>query len=226
MKKLFTVLMLVLALNFVAVAAAGGWLWKTGQIDKAKILKIKEVLFPPPPPPAPPDAAAQAAAAAATRPTLQLDELIAKMAGRPATEQMDFIQHTFDAQMLQMDRRQRELMDLQRQVDLANQKLAQDRANYEKQQQALTAREREAARLETDKGFQDTLALYNAMPSKQVKTIFMTLSEGTVEQYMDAMEPRVAAKIIKEFKTPEETAFIQRVLERIRQSQLSDGKSS
>jgi glutaredoxin 2 len=225
MKKLFTVLVLVLALNFIAVASAGGWLWKTAQIDKAKILKIKEVLFPPPPPP-PPDTAALNASAAATRPTLRLDEMIAKMAGRSATEQIDFIQHTFDAQMLQLDRRQRELMDLQRQVDLANQKLAADRANYEKQQEALTAREREADRLETDKGFQDTLSLYNAMPAKQVKSIFMTLSEATVQQYMDAMEPRVAAKIIKEFKTPEETAFIQRVLERIRQSQLSDGKSS
>ena len=64
------------------------------------------------------------------------------------------------------------------------------------------------------------------MPAKQVKSIFMTLSEQTVQQYLQAMDTRTAGKIIKEFKTPDETAFIERVLERIRQSQVSstDGK--
>jgi glutaredoxin 2 len=223
MKKMLTVLVLALALNFIAAAGGVGWLYRTGHLDKSKLKQIREVLFPPPPPPAP---VQNVADEATTRPSLRLEEMMAKLTGRSAAEQVDYIQHTFDAQMLQLDRRQRELADLQRQVDLANQKLAQDRQAFEQQQQALVAREQEASKLETDKGFQDTLALYTAMPSKKVKEIFLTLSEDTVEQYLDAMEPRTAAKIIKEFKTPSETAFIQRVLERMRMSQAtSDGKS-
>ena len=59
------------------------------------------------------------------------------------------------------------------------------------------------------------------MPPKQVKLIFMTLNESTVQEYLTAMDTRTAGKIIKEFKTPDETAFVQRILERIRQAQVS-----
>ena len=54
------------------------------------------------------------------------------------------------------------------------------------------------------------------MPGKQVKTIFMSLDEETMRQYLQAMEPRVAAKIMKEFKSQEETARIQKVMEAMR----------
>jgi hypothetical protein len=54
------------------------------------------------------------------------------------------------------------------------------------------------------------------MPAKQVKTVFMTLDDETVRNYLRAMQPRQASKIIKEFKTPEETARVQRVMEQMR----------
>jgi hypothetical protein len=73
--------------------------------------------------------------------------------------------------------------------------------------------------LADDKGFQDSLALYNTMPGKQVKTIFMSLDDATVQQYLQSMTPRSAGRIVKEFKTPEETARIERVLERMRQAE-------
>jgi hypothetical protein len=221
MKKIFTVLMLTLALNFLVAIGGVGWLFRSGHLDKAKITQIKLILFPPPAPPAP---AQPAADAATTRPTLRLDELLAKMAGQSAIEQVDTIQQTFDAQMLILDRREREIADLKQQVDLANQKLSVDRAAFQKQLDALNTREQESARLAGDKGFQDSLQLYTAMQPKQVKSIFMQLDEQTVENYFDAMEPRAAAKIIREFKTPDEIAFIQRILERMRQAS-ADGKS-
>ena len=64
----------------------------------------------------------------------------------------------------------------------------------------------------------DTLTLYNSMQAKQVKTIFATLDDDTVVRFLSAMQPRTAAKIVKEFKSPEETARIQRVMERMRQN--------
>jgi multidrug efflux pump subunit AcrA (membrane-fusion protein) len=135
---------------------------------------------------------------------------------------VQFLQHAFDAQVAQLDRRQRELNDLQRQVDLARQQLARDRQSLETQQQALNAREQEAARLAADKGFQDSLQLYLSMPSRQVKSIFMTLDDAAIRNYLQAMPPRTAARIIKEFKTPEELQRIQRVLEDIRLADLTD----
>ena len=47
MKKLFSVLVLMLALNFLAAGGAVGWLYQSGRLDKTKIAEIRSVLFPP-----------------------------------------------------------------------------------------------------------------------------------------------------------------------------------
>ena len=216
MKKFFNVVVLLLAVNFLAVAGAVAYLKSQGRIDRQRVVAIKDILFPPPAtqpsePPARPDPT--------TQPVLRLEELLAKQTGRSATEQVEFIRQSFDAQMAQLDRRQRELNDLQRQVEMAKQQLTRDRTELDQQEKLLETREQQAARLAKDKGFQDCLAMYRTMPGKQVKTIFLTLDEQLVGQYVQAMDPRAAARIIREFKTAEETQFIQRVLEHVRQPQ-------
>jgi flagellar motility protein MotE (MotC chaperone) len=220
-KKLFFVLILTLALNFLALSGGVAYLFQTGKLDKAKIAKLREVVFPPPGS----GSTTQPSATAASPQPLNIENLLDKHSGS-VIEQVNFIRRTVDAQMLELDRRQRELADLKRQVDLANQKLAADRTALEKREKDLTDREQQAQKLQSDTGFQNSLAIYNAMPAKQVKSIFMTLSEATVQNFLTAMDARTASKIIKEFKTPDETAFIERVLERIRQAQVSttDGK--
>jgi flagellar motility protein MotE (MotC chaperone) len=123
--------------------------------------------------------------------------------------------------MAQIDRRQRELADLQRQVDAATQQIQRDRAALGEDRQRLEAEKQQAARLQNDQGFQETLELYNTMSGKQVKTIFMTLDDKTMMQYLQAMQPRTAARIIKEFKTPEEVDRVHQVMEKMRQSQAA-----
>jgi hypothetical protein len=59
------------------------------------------------------------------------------------------------------------------------------------------------------------------MPARQVKTIFMSLTDDTMIQYLRAMEPRTATKITKEFKSPEEVTRIGQVLEKMRQTQAT-----
>ena len=215
MKKLASVLVLTLALNFLAVAGGAGWLWKSSHLDRTKIDAIKLILFPAPAtqPSTQPDVTD-----ATTQPTLRLEQLLAKESGHSATEQVEFIQHTFDTQMAQMDRRERELTDLKQQTDLAQDQLTRDRAALQADRQALDAAKQQEAALASDKGFQDSLLLYNSMASKQVKSIFMGLDDPTVMNYLRAMQPRTAAKVIKEFKTPDETARIQQILEKMRQS--------
>jgi hypothetical protein len=224
MKKFFTLIMCVLALNFLAAVGGVAWLFQSGHLDKGRIKQVRELLFPPPVAAA---AATQPSAdSATTRPFLRLDDLMAQQVGLPASEQVALIHRTFETENLELDRKQREVEDLKRQVDLANQKLAADRKALEQQQAQQAALEQQQNKLQNDKGFQDSLSLYTSMPSKQVKTIFMTLSEPIVEQYLDAMPPRTATKIIKEFnKTPDEIAFIQRVLERMRNSTAPDSQS-
>jgi hypothetical protein len=216
-KRLLNVLAWTLALNFLAAAGGVGWLVKTGKLDREKVQSMREIVFPTTAPTT--QAVGVELASATTRPMMKLEELLEKQAGRPATEQVAYMQTAFDAQMAQMDRRNRELVDLQRQIELAQGQLSKDRAALEAEKKQLAAREDQTARLQADKGFQDSLELYKTMQPKQVKEIFMTLDEGAVQRYLTAMEPRAAGKIIKEFKAPAELQRVQAVLEKIRQAQ-------
>ncbi len=224
MKKLFTVIMLVLSLNFLAAAGGVGWLVQTKKLNKESIAKIQEALFPPPVVETP--ATQPVAIDPTTQPTMKLDELLAKKSGQTATEQVAFIQQAFDSQMSVLDRRQRELADQQATIVKAKTQLAKDREELERQRQDLSDKQQQATKLADDKGFQDSLALYNTMPGKQVKTIFMSLDDATIQQYLQAMAPRRAGAIIKEFKSTDETARIQKVLERMRQTDVTAAASN
>ena len=73
-----------------------------------------------------------------------------------------------------------------------------------------------------DKGFEETLDLYNSMPTKQVKDVFVTLDDATVTKYLQAMDAARAAKVLKEFKTPPETERVQKWLEIIRRAPTTE----
>lgn len=217
MKKLLNLLVLVLAMNFVAVAGVAVWLVKTSHVDHDKAIAIKEILFPT----TVPAPATQPIADASTQPALRLEELVARQSGRTAGEQIDFIQQSFDAQMAQLDRRAREVKDLERQVELAKQQMARERVALAAEKDELKNREEQATKLASDQGFQDALSRYIAMPPKQVKQVFVTMDDQTIVNFLQAMEPKTAAKVIKEFKSEDEIARIHKVMEKMRQAQAS-----
>ena len=217
MKKLLTVVILTLALNFLAAVGGIAFLFQNGTLSKDKITAIKAVLYP---------ATTQAAGDdkkdapdATTQPTLRLEELLAKVSGRPAGEQVEFLQRTFDGQMALLERRQRELEDLRLKAEAAKAEASGLLAQVDARQKKLDAREKALKAQGEDKGFEDSLTLYNSMPAKQVKEVFMSLDDATVTKYLRAMDAGKAAKILKEFKTPSETERVQRVMEMIRLQQ-------
>jgi hypothetical protein len=147
-KKFVSVITFMLALNFLLLAGGAGWLFKTGHLDRDRLTAMKKLLFPPP---EAPTAEAKAAADATTQPAGRLDALLAKASGRSGAEQVEFIQQTFDAQAALLDRRERELNDLQRQVDLAKDQMSRDRAKVEQDRKDLTARRQQDTKLASDK---------------------------------------------------------------------------
>ena len=221
MKKLFGVLVLTLAFNFVLATCGIAYLLKTGALTKEKITSIKAVLYPATTQVAPetekntPDAT--------TQPTLRLEELLAKVSSQPAGAQVEFMQRTFDAQMAQLDRRDQEIQRNAAEARAALKKATEERDRLTALQKKLDEREKALTTQVTDKGFEDSLALYNSMPPKQVKDVFATLDDATATKYLRAMEPARAAKIFKEFKTPQETERVQRIMEMIRQPPEAKG---
>jgi hypothetical protein len=217
MKKLLTVILMVMGLNFLGLAGGAGYLFKTGKLDKEKALAIKEMIFPK----AEADSATTQPSEAATQPSNPLEELLARKIGMTAGEQVAFLQRRFDAQSVQLDQRRREVEDLQRQVDFAKQQVAHDRAAVDADRAKLIADQAQAEKMRNDKGFQDSLALYESLPGKQVKEIFKSLSDETIIQYLEAMDTSSSKKILKEYKTPEEVARVQSIMEKMRQPEAS-----
>src|SRR4051812_2543759 len=217
-KRLLNVLVLTLAMNFLLAAGGVGWLFQSGHLDKTKVAAIREVVFPTSQPAAP-TTQPTAAAGPTTRPLLRLDELLAKHAGRRAGEQVEVIQQTVDTQGAVLDRRTREVEYLQTRVAAEQKKLAEASTALTADRRQLEDQKQQATQAAGDKGFDDSLKLYSAMPPKQVKGVFMGLPEDAVVRFLQAMPPRTATKIVKEFKTPDETARINRVLDKMRQGQ-------
>jgi hypothetical protein len=217
MKKILSVFAWTLALNFLALAGGIVILYRAGNLDREKVRQIKELVFAPATQPTEDNAAAPRDPA--TQPTLKLEEMLSKVSGRSASEQVEFMQRTFDAQMAVLDRRFQELQSQRKTVEEARAQIDQERKVLGAGQQKLAAAQQAEKKLAEDKGFQDTLALYTTMPAKQVKSIFMGLTDDTMIQYLRAMEPRTATKITKEFKTPEEVTRIGAVMEKMRQTQ-------
>lgn len=215
MKRLLFVISVTLALNFLLAVGGIAYLVKTGRLDEDKIRTIRELVMNPATQPV---ATQPTERDPTTQPSVGLEALLAKVAGRTAGEQVEFMQRTFDSQNAILERQRQNLqgqkkfiLDAQKQLEADRLALAADRAQ-------LAAEKQQQTKLATDQGFQDTLNLYNTMQPKQVKTIFMSLDEDTVINYLRAMEPRAASKITKEFKTPEETAKVSRILEKMRQA--------
>jgi len=219
MKKLLSVVAWTLALNFLAAVGGMVWLYKSGKLDRDKVHQIKDLVFAP---------ATQPAADvkpevrdATTQPTLRLEEMMAKVSGRSASEQVEFMQNTFNTHMALLDRRFQDLQNQRKTIDQAKAQVDKDRQKLVADQKLLATAQQDQAKLLTDQGFQDTLNLYNSMPPRQVKTVFMSMSDDTMIKYLRAMEPRIATKIIKEFKTADETDRVGKVMEKMRQAQAS-----
>jgi len=215
MKRLLTIIAFTLAANFLLAVGGVVYLYKSGRLTEDKIRSIRELVLHPA---TQPSAATQPTAAGAPGSTAGLDQLLAKVAGRPAGEQVEFMQRTFDAQSAILDRKVQELERLKVTIASAQKQLDDDRRSLATDRAQLAGQQEQQAKLATDQGFQDTLNLYTTMPAKQVKTIFMTLDDDTIINYLRAMEPRTAAKITKEFKANDEMTKVGRVLEKMRQA--------
>lgn len=226
-KRLLGVITLTLAINFIAALGGVGWLWKSGALSRDKIHQLKEVLYPSTataPTTAPDETAADANAA--TQPVDTLAKLMSGIGPRSASEQLDFISNSFDSQMAIIDRRQVELTALQRQIEASRQQVETDRAAVAADRAKLTADQDAVAKQAQDTGFQTTLALYEAMPPAQVKSLFMNMDPATVARYLSAMEPRSASKIVKTFKSNDEIDRIQKVMALIQSPDATGGASA
>ena len=220
MKRLWNVLVLTLALNFLAMVGGVGYLYSAGRLDKEHLAAVRAALEPTP---TTQPVEAVEVESPTTAPVNAVDEMEAALtaaAGRPgeAAGELSARRVAVESAAAALGRRRRELDDLQR-------LLATSRADLERQRAAVAAEKKQFdadraadAALAADAGFQQTLKLYQSMQPKQVKAIFLATDDAAVARYLSAMPPRDVTKILREFKSPDETLRVKKVLDLMRQS--------
>lgn len=221
MKKIASIVLLVLALHAVALAAGVGYLLGTGKLNKTSAVQIKEALFPQPSTQPSTTQPSEEAAAKGDSPMIRLEDLLARQANRSATEQVEFVRAQFDEQLSQLDRRYRDLKALEAQVDAGRSDLERERKAVEKREATMTARETDAAKKEQDEGFASEIALYTAMPAAQVKGVFMGMEDAEAAKYVKALPVAAAKKVLREFKSPEEKSRMNAILAMIRKGEIA-----
>jgi len=222
MRTLFTAFILVLVINVLALGALAGWLGATGRLSKDRVreavsvfnqsIEEQKALE------AEAEKAAQEAQALAER-ALRMEQV----AGGPVSPEarLASLQIVDEKKRALIERQKVEADALKHQLD-AQRKLIESRiAELEEKQRLFEASV--AAQIEQmqEDDFKEAIAMLEGIPPKQAKAVFQELltsgDESQVVSYLSAMEERKAAKVLKEFKLPNEIDQAAMLIEQLRQ---------
>lgn len=123
-----------------------------------------------------------------------------------------------EQERLRLEMEAQDLRHRQELLERLQAKIEGDRKKVEEDRKAFEQAVALAASGTGEETFQKTLALYDELKPKQLKDLFIPMGDELAARYLGAMAADRAAKIIAEFKTAEERAFILTVLERLREN--------
>ncbi len=216
MKKLIKALFVVGIINLLAVFAGAGWLFSSGRVDKARILRMTELFVEP--------VEVEQAKLKAEQAKIE-KELAEQEKPLPALALNTEERNKVRVEMTQIDRQRlermkREVKNLQATLRREHQLVEQDRLALEQEKEAFEQMRQRLAGLEGGKQFQKSLASIAGMKPKDAKTILSTLlnDEKTEEviTYLSSMDDRVRTAIMTEFIKAGEEELAANLLESIR----------
>jgi hypothetical protein len=210
MKTLWTVTSTVGTATVLAIFAMCIWGWMTGHLNAQRIDQLRSIVMATPgdlvaPPPSLNEVQEEA-------------DPVADSAG--AAHQIAMHRRGQDRVTWATRRLTQEKEMLAAQLEIAAQSLRTREAAFEQRQEAwLASIEAERTR-RMDTQFAKAVGQLELIPGYQAKAIIESLvqQQGLDEgvTYLDAMSPRGRAKVLKEFRSPEEIELAARLLERMR----------
>lgn len=222
MRTFFTATILVLIINVLALGALAGWLGASGRLNKDRLRDavavfnhtIEE------------EARLAAEAEQAERDAQALAERALRMeqvAGGPVTPEsrLASIQVVDDKQRALLERQKVEAEALKRQLNAQQRLIEQKIAELDTKQQAFDQAIASKIEAMQQEDFKEAIAMLEGIPPKQAKQVIQRwLNDGDQTQvvdYLSAMEERKAAKVLKEFKQPNEVAQAATLIDQLRQ---------
>ena len=221
MRTILTAFTLVLVINVLALGALAGWLGASGRLSKDRlrdaVAVFNQTIEEESQLAAEAEEAELEAQALAER-ALRMEQV----AGGPVTPEarLESIEVVDEKTRALLERQKVEANALKRQLD-AQQRLIEEKiAELDKKQKAFDAAIASKVEQMQSEDFKEAIAMLEGIPPKQAKGVLQQwLNDGGQEQvvdYLSAMEERKAAKVLKEFKLPNEVAQAATLIEQLR----------
>lgn len=221
MRSLFTAVSLIVILHVLLAAGFVAWLDYSGRLNRERIDKVVELFMPTieearaaKAEAAEAAAEAEAAASRALRMEAVADgpkPLQQRLADEREAEELAL--HRYQRMLQERDNLQAQLERMRQQVTREQEKLAQQRAEFE----AMVDRQKE---LREDEDFRQAVELLERVKPDQAKQMLQNLlARGEVEivvEYLAAMQQRIAAKVLGAFEGPGEIEQATELVERLR----------
>lgn len=220
MKAALQALTIVMVVHVLAAVGLVGWLAGTGRVSGERLAATRQMYAMTV---ADEKAALERAAAEAEAAAKAAAERAALEGAAPVMSVADHLvaeQERNELLLRQLERTRREIKALIDNLHLSRQRMERQRTEMAAVRAELEKKVADIeSRLNTD-GFRRAVALYESLPAKQVKQMFIDLmTTGQTDQvvaYMEAMDERKAAGVLKEFKDDSEVSQAVELTERLR----------
>jgi len=199
MKNLTKAIIIVALFNILALLAGAGWLYSSGRIDKARVLRVTQLLEKPI---AVELAELKSEQAKAAKELADQEKPLPKIPLNTDERNLVRVEMTqVDRQRL--DRMKREVQNLQLTLSKQRKLVDQDRTALEKERADFEQMRKRLAGLEGGAQFQKSLGTLEGMKPKDAKKVLSTMLDDSkseeVISYLSAMDDRVRTSIMSEF---------------------------
>ena len=218
MRTLWNAITFLAVVNLLALLIVVGWLWQSGRLTSARAYDIRSMLSTTVGQAS--EEAGRLATEAEAERLRQQEELAREHPAADAPTQISQIalvhQQSVDARRRLDDERQM----LASQLHQATTALEAKADAWQRSQADTSGMLAADAQRKSDEQFLRAVKQLEQIPAKQAKRMLETLvSEKKVDQavaYLDAMNPRAASKVLREFKADSDIALATELLERLR----------
>ena len=218
MRTLWNIVSFLAIVHLLALIGFIGWLWSSDRLSVDRVHAVRDMLSV--------TVGDEAAAAAESERLVRqqqaeaLSEAMLKNPPVTSAAQIELISR-IQEQSDQAQRRMREEHGrLRARLDAVQQELQARQADFEAQKAAWIAAEKAEQERKLNEQFAQVVKLLESIPAKLAKEKIRELvdSDNTHQAvaYLDAMNSRAAAAVIREFKTAEENRLATELLEKLR----------
>ncbi|MEX2672232.1 MAG: hypothetical protein WD294_09000 [Phycisphaeraceae bacterium] len=228
MKTAWTVFASLCVLHLLGLLGLAAWAGATQRVDRERLAAVVDLFRQPIG-----DEEAQELDAQveqdANEAAQRVEQTLDGAGSESIAERLESDQLRHDMTLRQLERTREEVRSLSRNLQLSQQRVEEQREALVAEQEALEERARELQEQLDDEGFRRAVALYESLPPRQTKQMFIELIDGQerdqVVAYLMAMQPRKASAVLREFTTVEEVAHAVTLTEllRARGSRLVEG---